>query len=210
MRHFALCLLGLIVLPVPPALADACRNEIAALYQGGALDPFGRPKRREITMSVQPDGTQALITDVMWEAVTRSITKSGANHFLTYDRQMWMGPSFDGPWTPSPSALPEDFEAMTRAQADENAANLSETACMGEMSFGGQRLRRYAFRTHTDKTARDSWFGGYHTVSINADTGQMVRMEIREMVSSWAPEPTKHMHVTTVDYDVNFAVTPPQ
>lgn len=205
-----LILAAALVAPALPANADACRDEIAALYQGGALDPFARPPRHEITVAVQPDGSQTPVSEAYWQEVTKLLSKSGANWFLTYDDRMWMGPSATGPWTLSPSALPPDFIEMTRAQADENAANLTETACLGEMTFGGQKLLRYAYRTHTDKTARQSWFGGYHTVSINADTGRMMRMEIREMVSSWAPEPTKHMHVTTVDYDVEFAVTPPQ
>lgn len=210
MRFPALFLSVLMSLAPVAAWADACREEIAALYRGGALDPFARPPRHEVTVAVQPDGSETPVSEAYWQEVTKFISKSGNNHFLTFGTRMWMGPSFDGPWTPSPSALPADFEAMTRAQADENAANLTESACLGEMTFGGQRLLRYAFRTHTDKTARDSWFGGYHTVSIDADTGQMVRMEIREMVSSWAPEPTSHMHVTTVDYDVDFTVTPPE
>ncbi|MCA0870861.1 hypothetical protein LCL97_08500 [Seohaeicola saemankumensis] len=193
-----------------PVHADECRDTIAALYQGGALDPFERPKRREVTVSVQPDGSESLVTDVIWDSVTRSVALSGGTYYLTFDGEMWSGPSFEGPWTPTGSSLPEDFEQMTRQMADQSAANITEAQCPGQTEVGGNSWTTYVYRTKTDPNVHGSWFGGLHTAYIDPASGELARLEIAEMVSSWAPDPTAHKNVTTVSYDPSVAVIRPE
>jgi len=193
-----------------PASADPCRDTIASLFQSGPLDPFVRPKRREVTISVFPDGSTAPVTDVLWDSVMRSISHSGAAFYLTYDGEMWSGPSFDGPWTSTGSSLPDDFAQMTRQMADQSAANIEDAQCPGEVDLDGRRLTKYVYRTKTDPNVHGSWFGGLYTAYMDPESGQLARLDIAEMVSSWAPEPTAHYNMTTVTYDPAITVIRPQ
>ncbi len=205
------CFVALVAaLMAGPALSDPCRDEIAALFTGGALDPFERPARREKTIRFAPDGTETVISEVEWLAVRRSLTRSGGMYFLNYDTEMWLAQSADGPWTRSPSALPADFEDMTRAQNTQRAANLTETECLGSVELGQQSYAGYRYRTRTDETAEGSWFGGYFTTYLDPETGQLMRLELREAVSSWQPEPTKDVDITTVIYDPDLTITKPE
>lgn len=193
-----------------PAAAESCRDEIAALFKGGALDPFMRPARREVTMRVMPDGSETLVTDVEWEAVTRSISESGGTFYLVYGTTMWSGPSRDGPWMNTGSPLPEDFEEMTRQMADQNAANITEAQCPGTVDLDGRTVIQYSYRTRTDPNRHGSWFGGHYTAYIDPESGRLERLEIRDPVSSWAPDPAPHTDITTVTYDPTIQITRPE
>lgn len=209
-RPLPLLALPLVALLSSPAAADPCRDEIAALFTGDALDPFARPKRREVTMRVMPDGTETLVTDVEWEAVTRSISESGGNFYLVHGLDMWSGPTRDGPWTHTGQKLPEDFEQMTRQMADQNAANISEADCPGTVEVEGRPLIQYTYRTKTDPSRHGSWFGGLYTAYIDPETGQLARLEIRDSIASWAPDPASHTDITTVTYDPTIQITAPE
>lgn len=200
--------MGYILTPLS-AQADSCRDEIAALYSGGVLDPFARPARREVTMRVMPDGSESLVTDVEWEAVTRSISESGGAFYLVHGRRMWSGPSREGPWTDTGSPLPEDFEEMTREMADQNAANISQAECPGEVEIDGQRRIKYVYRTKTDPNRHGSWFGGLYTAYLDIETGQLMRLEVSETIASWAPDPAPHTDITNVTYDPSIRITAP-
>ena len=133
-----------------PAAAD-CAGEIAALFKGGALDPFVRPNRREVTVSRAEDGTETPLSDVIWDGPTRSVNCYGSGCAMMIGREAWMGQSFDGPWTVAPTQAPEDPEAFARAIADDMAANLSDPVCRGEVDLDGRPARHYSYRTKTNQ-----------------------------------------------------------
>lgn len=207
----ALCLSSVsMALTVAPAAADPCRETIAAMFQGGPMDPFVRPKRHETTIRHNPDGSETMVTDVFWETVLKSVSASGGNYYLTYDLDMWSGPSFDGPWTPTGSKLPADFAEMTRQMSVQQAANLSETSCAGEVSVDGQALVKYVYRTKTDTNVHGSWFGGLYSAYLDPASGQLARLETAETVASWAPDAAAFVDITTVIYDPTISVVRPQ
>ena len=72
------------------------------------------------------------------------------NHFtMAIDRDLWNGPSLDGPWTGVDYQFPEGREEQMRAALAQNRANLTDTACHGTEDG----LLHYTWRTQTDKDA---------------------------------------------------------
>ncbi len=71
------------------ALADACTDEIAALFEGGALDPFARPDRIETTVRVSPDGTETPVNEVRWDGTLKSIYAMSGTYYLAIGTRSW-------------------------------------------------------------------------------------------------------------------------
>ncbi len=199
---FALALAG------HPAVAD-CTTEIAAMFSGGPFDPFERPNRRETTISIAPDGSETPVSDVLWDGPTRSINCYASGCAMAIDGEMWLGDSFDGPWTPAPTQAPSDPEAFVRQIADDLGANITEAHCNGSQTLGDGAALQFVYRTKTNPNEFGSWFGGLFTAWIDPDTGRLVRLEETESVASWAPEPNPAVKVTTVIYDDAISVTRP-
>lgn len=197
-----------IALPLP-ALAD-CAGEVAALFDDGPLDPFVRPNRREVTVTVAPDGSETPLSDVLWDGVTRSVNCTPTICAMQIDTQMWMKPAGMDAWTEAPSQLPDDPEAFAQAIVDDMAANLSDPACLGAQTLDGQAVTVFRYRTKTEPNEFGSWWGGLFTAFIADDTGRLVRLEETETVASWAAGPDPAVKVTTVTYDDGIVISAPE
>jgi hypothetical protein len=192
-----------------PARADACAETIAALFDGGPLDPMVRPKRREQTLSVAPDGTVTPVVEALWESVTRVVSHSNGIYILADGANSWTGPGWTGPWTAQGATMPADGGAMSRAQTAAMARNLSETECLGEGDLGGQRVTAYRYRTRTEPNDYGAWWGAHYTAYLDAASRQLVRLDAAEGVSSWAPAPAAEVQVTLVTYDETIRIAVP-
>jgi len=206
MRRLALvCALAL---PLPAAAE--CAADVAALFQGGALDPFERPNRREVTTLHSADGPVTQVSDVLWDGVTRSINCTETLCAMQVGTQMWIKPQGTETWMSAPSQLPEDPEAFAQAIVDDMLANLADQDCLGPNLLDGRDVTVFRYRTKTNPNEFGAWFGGLFTVFIAADTGQLVRLEELESVSSFAPEPGLDLRVTTVTYDDSIVISAPE
>lgn len=208
MRALVLALVLPFALPAA-AQADACRDEIAALFDGGALDPFARPNRREVSVAVHPDGSISPVSDVIWDGVTRSVNCTPAGCAMAIGNRAWSGPGPEGPWTYAGESLSGDIEALTRKVGADMAANLAGAACPGEAIIEGRNLRLYRYRTQTNPNAWGSWWGGLYTAFVDIDSGRLLRLEQAEGVASWAPKPSADVQVTTVTYDETIHIEEP-
>lgn len=202
-------LVALAVLNPAAAFADPCTDEIAGLFEGGAFDPFVRPNRREITVQVQPDGTETPLNEVLWDGTLKSINHQNGVYYMAIGTKAWQASLVDGPWTFSGDMGDFDPDEMTRATNRSMAANLSETECPGVVDLEGQRAVKYVFRTKTDPNRFGSWWGGLYTAYVDPRTGLKLREDIAEYVASWAPDPAQTVNVTVVEYDDTISIEAP-
>jgi hypothetical protein len=211
MRPFALSLfaaaLPLVAIPCG-AWADACREEIAALWDG-PMDPFQRPPHMQIVQMLDVDGNETRVFHNTVETPLRTIAgERAAGHFtLAIDRDVWNGPSEQGPWTVNAGQMPEGREATMRAQYAQQQANLTDTVCHGADEAG---LIRYTYRTQTDKDATGSFFGSLDTVWLDPEMGQIVRFELSEFVNPWTKGVSKERHLIEVVFDPAIKVVRPE
>ncbi len=205
---FALCL----AIPAQ-SNADACRDEIAALFDGGPLDPYQRPSHRHEKQVFDASGTPTHTFASIVQTPLRTISGiKGGDMTLAIDDDTWTGPSPDGPWTPSQNNMPKDREPWHRAMQAQQAANLTNTACPGIVNFEGTQWLSYRYSTKTDPNPdmNNAFFGSTDTVYIAPDTMQVMRLEQTGLFSSWLPEPGKDTYVTTFTYDPAITITAPQ
>ena len=141
-----------------------CVEEIGALFDGGAWDPFARENRREITIIRHPDGTETPLADVLWDGPIRSINCTPSGCFMAIGNASWKGTAFDGPWTRSNDINNIDPEEFVRATNGRLAASVSE---------------------------HGSWWGGRYSVWVDPDANRLLRIELADGISSWAPTPSK-------------------
>ncbi|ASP18883.1 hypothetical protein ANTHELSMS3_00157 [Antarctobacter heliothermus] len=209
----AVCLL-LLPLALPATAQDAaCHDRIAAMMQGGALDAFQRPPHRFSNTVTDPDGAVRYVFDTLWDTPARSVSgiKDSGNYTLVIDSDSWTGPSLTGPWTKAPNQLPPDREAFQRKQMAQMVANLTDTACPGTVDLDGMTYETVTYFTKTDPddSMGGAWFGALNTVYIDPDTDQVMRWEMTDFVSSFAPEVSKDRHTQLFTYDPSISLKRP-
>jgi hypothetical protein len=209
----AVAAIGMMVVGATTALADSCRDEIAALYDGGTLDSFARPRHRQIKRVYSTDGDLKFVFDAVIEsplAIKSGVRESG-QFFMAIGNKTWMGPTLDGPWTAS-TDMPGDMEAAQRQVVTSQQANLEETECLGTTERDGSTYLTYRFRTKTDPSPErgNSWWGSLDTIWLDPETRQVAVWELTEHLSSWAPDLNMDKHVIEFEYDPEISVSPPQ
>lgn len=142
-----------------PAFSD-CRAEIAALYNGGAMDEFTRrPHHIEMTdyaadgtmterhVGQQIDGTHyTLFSEVRGMGV------------LYVGTEVWYQMGKDAAWGNKQTMPAVRKDDLMRQQA-EKAACISEDECLGAMQADGQEYVVYRWRVFTDTSEEH---GGWH------------------------------------------------
>jgi hypothetical protein len=129
---------------------------------------------------------------------------------LNVGNRIWTAPGIEGPWTPAPTQLSDDPEGFVRAIGEAMAANLSDPECPGTQTLGDRPVQVFRYRTRTNPNEFGSWWGGLYTAFIDVETGQMIRLEERESVASWAADPAPGVKITTVVYDDAIAIAAPE
>jgi len=191
-----------------PVAADTCRDEIAALFDGGALDPFARPAHRQTVEQYDAGGALTRTGLNIFETPLKSIAgEVAAGHFtMAIDRDIWNGRSPDGPWEKLGVRMPEGREADLRTAMAQEAANLTDATCHGATSDG---QIHYSYRTRTDPNADGMFYGALHDTFVDPSTGLPVRMVMTEFVNSWSDGVSQDRHVITFDYDSSITVSVP-
>lgn len=209
----ALCLFLLPLAVAATAQTDTCHDRITEMMQGGALDPFTRPAHRFTNTVTDPEGAVRYVFSSVWDSPARSISGiAGGNFTLIIDSDSWVGPGRDGPWTPAPNQLPPDREAFQRKQQAQMIANLTDAACPGTVALDGVTFETVSYFTKTDPddSMGGAWFGALNTVYMAPDTGLVMRWELTDFVSSFAPEVNKDLHTQIFSYDPSISLTRPE
>ncbi|KNG94700.1 hypothetical protein [Pseudaestuariivita atlantica] len=198
-----------------PALAsaDACRDEIAALFDTGPLNPFNLPPNHVEKEVLNPDGSRQYILDIHTQSPTRIVSGiRGGMLMMMVGSDTWMGPSLDGPWTAGQRMQTDDMEAAQRTVPEAQARNLSDTECPGITSLDGKDRLTYVFRTRTDPhPARgNSWWGSLDRVYIDPATGLIDEIHQTEHVASWAEGMKMETHILRYSYDPDLRIEPPE
>ena len=192
-----------------PAAAD-CIAEVKSLFVGGPIAPFARGPWHEVTMIVAEDGTETLSADSEWETPSRVKTITPTSHIIAIGSETWMSNTKGESWDYVGATLPDDIEAFHKAHNAALMRNMTDVFCEGTVELDGQMMNKYIYRTKTDPNEFDSWFGGLYTAFIDVENNQLKRLEIRESIASWAPEPAKTTSITVLDYDIGIKVNPPE
>lgn len=211
--HTAACLL-LFPLALPAHAQDtACQDRIAAMFDGGALDPYTRPAHNYTNTVLTPDGDMRYQFFAIWDSPARRISGvNGSGSFvLIIDNDSWTGPSPEGPWTAAPNMLPENYDDVQRRQQAQMVKNLSETACPGRVEVDDIPYENVRFFTKTDpeEASDGAWFGSRNSVFIDPDDGRVMRWEMTDFVSSFAPEVSRDIHVQIFTYDDPISISRP-
>jgi hypothetical protein len=205
MRYF--CSVLCLALPTL-ASADACRDEIAALF-AGPLDPFQRPAHRQITTVYDPTGTEIRQMLSLVETPLRTIAGQPSQNWFTMaiDQNVWNGPSPDGPWTNAGAQMPSDRADAMKQVLEDQIANLSDTSCHGSDASG---LIRYTYRTVTNPDASGSYFGSLDRVTLDPNIGQIVEFDRTEFINPWTEGISMERWLIKVEFDPSIAVNPPE
>lgn len=211
MRTFCVGSLAFVIGLSPIAVAADCGAEIAALFQGGALDPLIRPNRRETTIARHPDGSSSPVTDVVWDGPLNSMNCFTGGCMIVVGAKSWSAPAPEGPWVegmdPFSGVDPLTFVTATR---DRLAASVSNPECLGETDLDGTPAIAYRFVSTPEPNEFGAWWGGTYSYWVDPVSGQALRMELSNAISNWAPEPSQDVQVTTIVYDDALRVEPPQ
>ena len=208
MRHLAILLLA--VLPLAAA-ADPCQDEVAALYDGGPLDPFAQPPYRYETAVTAADGSLRYEYVTTFDTPLRSMNgMKGQKMYLAIGNRTWEGPGPDGPWTELPSSLPDDMEGFQRRVRDQMAANVADAECLGTVQRDGQDFTAYRFTTRTGPNDDGTFFGGEYTVFVDPATGRLAVQEVRAQVAHYLTEPGTDLSVSVYTYDPSIALAAPE
>ena len=209
MKRIALA--ACLALPLP-VQADECTAQIAAMFDGGALDAYQRPPHRHEKQVIDASGNVTITFASIVETPLRTISgvKGGAMT-LTIDDATWTGSGAEGPWTPSDNNMPKNREAWHKSMQAQQAANLTDTSCQDGVVIDGNTWNMVAFSTKTDPNPDmgGAFFGSSDTVYIDPETRQVMLWEQTGLFSSWLPEPGMDTQVTRFRYDPSLKVTAP-
>lgn len=206
MRLLAFTALLAIAAPLAPAHAASCEKQIKRLYDGGALDPFKRGPREEVTVETAPDGSEVSRRIVRWETPVRVATKMNGMVILQYGAEVYMGQDWDGPWARQQD-LTYDPEEQARGVSKTYTENMSGAECPGKTDLEGQKVEVYRFSYEAGSEQGGSWWSGDLTLFVGKDG--LVRQEERNIAASWAPEPKDSVTVTTITpLPDDFSLTP--
>lgn len=212
MKQLILGLLACMTWPLS-AVAAPCRDTIAAMYDGGPLDPRHRPPHRQVNTVTGEDGTVIRIFDTVMESATRSKSgiRGGSLFAMIIDNRSWTGPTLDGPWTEAPNQLPINRAAQLEQVRQQQIKNLSETSCPGMVDVAGRTYKNVQFTTRTDPNPdmNNAWFGTTNSVFIDPDARRVMRWEQTNHVNSWQEGTGTDRHVLVFDYDTTIQLEVP-
>jgi len=212
MNSYRSCALAALVCLPLPALADACLEEVRTVY-ATETDPFVRPPyQMELTVLAE-DGSVVRVMETWVETPLNAMSgmRGAGMYVLLHDRESWTGPSPDGPWTKTPTLLPEGRRETAERMHAEEVGNITDAICHGEVEHEGHIWVSYSFTTKTDPDpdAGDNWFGARTTLYLDPETRLPGRYEQTLMVSKWAPEPSTETNIMTFTYDEGLKLPRP-
>ncbi|WP_298492905.1 hypothetical protein [uncultured Maritimibacter sp.] len=183
-----------------PLLADACEDDIRALYSApdGLFDPTNLVPQEHAAVWEFPDGTTAPYNTARWESPTRVLNETANGFYLLYDGAFYQGTSWDGPWTAMGQTIDYDPVDFARSMNDSVLANLADMRCDGEVELEGRKVLRYAYHARTEPPEGGSWWEADLVLYVDAKTGQRVRMEEHALSESGAPGAKDEIRVTRV------------
>lgn len=197
-------------LGVTPARADACHDEIAALFDGGPLDPFALPPHRFTHVVTGQDGSPRYAMTVTFESPVRMMTEMDTGmRSLVIGSESWMAQGKAAGWTKVPNVLPDDMAALHARNRDQMRANLTATECLGLVQVDGQPLTAYRYATQTDPDPAGIYYGATYTTYLDPDSGMKMRQEVDREISHYQPQPGTDHTVQVFTYDDSIAVMPP-
>jgi len=216
MRRVLLNALALCLIPVlmQPAFADACRDEIVALYSGGAMDDDARgPHHIEMT-NYAADGTmtERHVGQVISGTHYTLYSEVSKNAVLYVRTDIWYksgGP--DGPWGNHQEITAVRADDLRR-QLAEKAASVSEAECLGQQEEDGKTYTVYRWRVFTETL--EEYGGGVngarHEAWVDPETGTLAMRKDSEVVTPWKKEADGSTVVTRFDYDDSITILPPE
>lgn len=211
-RALALAISAFASLTVP-AYADPCREEIVALFDGGALDPFAQPPYAYDTTVYAPDDSVKYAFYTVFDTPLRSLSGiKGQFMTLAIGNRTWTGPGPEGPWTETPNSLPADLEAFHKTTRDQLARNVTAPVCHGVVQKGDGSYLVYEFTTQTDpdQDQGGTYFGAREVDYVDPESGRLMRREQTGQFAHYQPEPGADRWVMIYRYDPALSLRAPE
>ncbi len=196
------------------AFANECRDRIAALYNGGAMDErVRRPHRIEI-LQYDSQGTMTerhvgKVIDGTHYQLFSEVSKMGVLYVGT---EIWYASgSPDGPWGNKQEMPAVRAEDLVR-QLEEKAASVTEAECLGQMQDNGVAYDVYRWRVFTETL--EEYGGGIngarHEAWVDPDSGELAILRDSEVVTPWKKTPDGSRTETRFTYDDSITITAPE
>ncbi|WP_267139548.1 hypothetical protein [Anianabacter salinae] len=209
----AALVLSVVLLP-HIALADDCRDRIAALYDGGAMDDAARPPHLLELLQYAPDGSLSErstgpVIDGTHYQLWSETAKMGVLYIGT---EVWyrIGAE-DAPWG-SRQEMPEVRAEDLARQLAEKAGSITEAECLGQMTAedgGVFEVYRWRVFTETMEDYGGGVNGAIHEAWVDPGSGLLRRRQDTEVVTPWQAEPDGSWTVASYTYDPSITLTPP-
>lgn len=195
----------------PHAHAD-CLDEVKALY-ANELDGYKRPPYRATRIHYDENGGKKVGYDDVVETPLKTVSLiHGGEATLAVGQDSWTGPSLTGPWTKAPNRFTDDRRETHRKQLEQSIKNMSNAVCGGEVELDGKTYLHYRYTTKTDPDPAMGgfWFGATEDVNLDPKTKLVMRWDMTDFVSSFAPNASKERSTATFVYDDTIEVTAPE
>lgn len=198
---------------VQPAAADACRDEIVALYKGGAMDEYSRrPYHIEIT-NFAADGTlternTGKVIDGTHYTLFSEVGKLGVLYVGT---DVWYSTAPGGPWG-SHQKMPAVRSDDLKRQLAEKAESVSEVECLGKMEDAGKTYNVYRWRVFTETSEKygGGVNGALHEAWVDPESGELAILKDAEVVTPWQKKSDGSTVVTRYRFDDLITINPPE
>ena len=194
---------GLCLLSTGSAAADACVEEIRAIYLSG----FERPPYRSVKV-VTSDGARVEFTNIVQDIGRTISSVNGGAATLAIGETFWTGPGIEGPWTVSQSNRGPDWKEKALESGRQYATNMTDAQCLGEFYLDGQERMLYRFTSHTDKD-QQFWYGATHDLYVDPASGRVMQEEQTNFDNSFKPDPDGHS-VERFAYDSSIEIPRPE
>ncbi|MBV7408398.1 hypothetical protein [Maritimibacter sp. DP1N21-5] len=193
------------------AFADACEDEIRALYGApdGVMDPSNLVPQEHQVVWEYPDGTKVFYNTARWESPARVLNETPNGFYLLFDGSFYQGASWEGPWEPMGQDIDYDPVDFARGLNASVQASLRDVRCDGTVDLDGREALRFGFFARVEPPGGGSWWEATHVLYVDPVTKQRLRIEEHRLSESWAPEVKEETRVTTVTLLPGYTIPNP-
>jgi hypothetical protein len=193
------------------AASQDCVEKVQTMFKG-VWNPFARPPYRSVKTVYDSADKVLRVFDSIVQSPLRTISGTRDNGYfaLVIDSNVWTGPSLEGPWSPS-QGLPANRKEKVMRAHQFMIDGIQSAQCARTVVLDGKELEKYVYKVKTapDKERGGLWLAAANIIYFDPAAERIVRWEMSEMQSSWAPQVSPTREVTVFNFDGEIKVDAP-